>query len=96
MLNKDQLELQILTVELDTANFERVRAMNGLRPSFTFPVNIVLEGSRWVCSLVTDPDPLKCIVAYGESPDQAMFNFDCLWNGTTEFLADQEEEIEEF
>jgi len=65
-------------------------------PHCNVPVNVVRDGSRWVCSFDSDPDPLKCVIAYGESPAQACSNFDALWNGAPDFLIDQEDEEEQF
>lgn len=96
MLNKEQLELEILVVDLRTAQAKYATAMARLRPSQTYPVNITLDGSRWVCTLFTDSNPLKCVTAYGNSPSQACENFDLLWMGNSEFLIDQEDELEEF
>lgn len=65
------------------------------RPHCNVPVNVVRDGSRWVCLFESDQDPLKCVVAYGESPAQACANFDALWNGAPGFLIDEEEEDHE-
>jgi len=40
---------------------------------------------------------MKCVIAYGESPEQATVNFDYLWNGVPGFvIEDTEEEEEQF
>jgi hypothetical protein len=39
---------------------------------------------------------LNNVIAYGESPAQAVSNFDQLWLGSPDFLLDQEEEEEQF
>ena len=96
MLSKDQLELELVAIKVKQAKVDYARSLTWLRPSMSYPVSISLDGSRWVCSLETDPDPLKCPVAYGESPRQACENFDCLWNGAAEFLVEQETEEEKF
>jgi len=96
MINKEQMELELMAIKIKSAKLDMIRSMNWLRPSFTFPVNVFLDGSRWVCSLETHPDPLKCPIAYGSSPAQACENFDNLWMGASEFLIDQEEEEEKF
>lgn len=96
MFSKEQIELELMQMKLKCAKIDLVRSLNWLRPSYTFPVNVKLDGTRWVCYLETDPDPLKCPIAYGESPAQACENFDNLWNGNAEFLVDQEDEEEQF
>jgi len=96
MLSKEQLELEILKTKLKRANYELGRTMTYMRPSMTYPVCVYLDGTRWVCTLETHNDPLKCPTAYGESPDQACNNFDHLWMGSAEFLVDQEDEEEQF
>ena len=96
MLNKEQAEAEVMSLRLQTAKLELTKAISNLRPSFTFPVSVTLNGSRWVCTLATDIDPMKCVTAYGESPAQAMENFDLLWMGSAEFLVDGEPEEEEF
>lgn len=95
MFDKEQHEIAILKMELATAKVLYYKAMNGMRPSRQLPITVYREGSRWVCIFETDPDIMKCVVAYGESPEQACMNFDCLWNGTAEFLIDPEDEEEE-
>lgn len=96
MFSKDQLEIELLSIRVKSAKLDMVRSLNGLRPSYMYPVCVYLDGSRWVCSLETHHNPLKCPVAYGESPAQACENFDNLWVGSAEFLVDQEEEEEQF
>ncbi len=95
-MNKEQMELEIMKIRVKSAKLDLARSMSLLRPSFIFPVNVYLDGSRWVCMLETHPDPLKCPIAYGESPAQACDNFDNLWMGSAKFLVDQEDEEEQF
>ena len=95
MLSKEQLELELIATKVKQAKIDYIRSLNWLRPSLSYPVNIKLDGSRWVCTLETDADPAKCPIAYGDSPRQACENFDCLWNGAADFLVDGEPEEEE-
>jgi len=68
-----------------------------LLPSRQFPIDVLRDGSRWVCVFMCDPENfLNNVVAYGESPAQAVANFDMLWTGAPDFLIDQEEPEEEF
>ena len=66
-------------------------------PHLNVPIRVYREGSRWVCVFECDPEPLNCVMAYGESPAQACSNFDALWNGAPGFvIEDQEDEEEQF
>ena len=87
-----QIKKKILSVKLKTAQYEMIHVGMGLRPSRQLPISVVRDGSRWVCIFETDPDPLKCVIAYGESPEQATQNFDMLWNGAPGFILDGDDE----
>lgn len=52
------------------------------RPSYYTPCTIRRNGSRWECILASSSDPLECVVAYGDSPEEASANYDHLWWGT--------------
>lgn len=80
----------------DIAALQLMYAQMSLLPHSRVPVSITRDGSRWVCTFACHPDPMKCVIAYGESPSQACLNFDHLWNGSSEFLVEKEEEEEEF
>jgi hypothetical protein len=84
-------------LRLRKAEYELAVVQSKLLPSRQFPVDVVREGSRWVCMFLCDPQSkLNNVIAYGESPAQAVANFDQLWLGSPDFLLDQEEEEEQF
>jgi hypothetical protein len=82
-LQVEQEKLKLLELQLDFC------------PHRNIPVRVYRDGSRWVCSLESAPEPTNCVTAYGSSPQQACTNFDHIWNGTGFALPDQEEEEEE-
>lgn len=90
-----QLKKNILATDLKTATYKMLYAGSNLRPSRQLPISVLRDGGRWVCIFETDPDPLKCVIAYGDSPEQATQNFDMLWNGAPGFILDDEQEEEE-
>ena len=84
-------------MRLQRAEYKTIVAMTKLLPSRQFPIDIFREGNKWVCMFICDLDaPLNNVTAYGESPAQAVSNFDLLWNGSPDFLIAQEEEEEQF
>lgn len=89
-LKKQKLQLDIKLGELRV-----LEQQISFAPHLNVPVRVFREGSRWVCVFESHPDPMRCVIAYGESPAQACRNFDALWNGTG-FLLDGEEPEEEF
>lgn len=95
MFGIQQLKKKILAVKLRKAEMQLIATMANLRPSRQLPITVRREGSRWVCTFEVDPDPMNCVTAYGESPEQATSNFDYLWNGVTGFVIEDEEEEEE-
>lgn len=94
MISLEQTELKTALFEMKIAQANYIAAWSRLRPSHNLPITIKREGSRWVCLLESDPDPLNCPIAYGESPSQAMSNFDNLWNGAGIILQEPEDEEE--
>jgi len=100
MFGIQQLKKQLLRHKIDKAKLEHLAVALTFRPSRQLPISVFREGGRWVCMFETDPDQLKCVIAYGDSPEQATQNFDALWNGTGQFLPDQleedEDQLEEF
>jgi len=97
MFGIQQLKKQILKVKLQRAKLNVASLMTTFRPSRQLPISVTRDGSRWVCLFECDPDPMKCVIAYGESPEQATVNFDYLWNGVPGFvIEDTEEEEEQF
>jgi len=91
------LKIKKARLEVEAARLRVIEMQMRFLPHCNVPVTVTREGSRWVCMFETDPDPLNCVVAYGESPAQACSNFDALWNGAPGFvLEDQEDEEEQF
>lgn len=86
------LKKQKAQIEIEIAKMRLVRVQLGLLPHLRVPVRVFRDGSRWVCIFESHPDPLRCVVAYGDSPAQACSNFDALWNGG-HILEDPEEEF---
>jgi hypothetical protein len=87
-----RLRKKILEKQLQKAEAELMTAQHLMLPSNCFPVQIIREGSRWVCTFPCHPDPLQCVTAYGDSPLQATINFDNLWTGVGEIIETEEEE----
>lgn len=84
-------------LRLETAQYKLTVQQTKLLPSRQFPIDVLREGSKWVCIFMCDPEnQLNNVIAYGESPAQAVHNFDMLWVGAPDFLIDQEEPEEEF
>ena len=81
-------------LELDKAKFELLRIQIELCPHMVYNAAIVREGSRWCCTLPCHSDPLQCVTAYGDSPQQACLNFDALWNTNPPDF--EEDELEQF
>ena len=90
-----QIKKQILAAKLKKAELSVVETMMNFRPSRQLPISVRREGSRWLCVFECDDDPTKCVVAYGESPEQATRNFDYLWNGAPGFVMEEEPDEEE-
>jgi len=70
----------------DVAEYQKRLIMQEFRPSRLYPVMMHHDGFRWVCRYVAGPqalleDATSGVEAYGESPEQAMQNFDRLWIG---------------
>lgn len=95
MFGLTQIKKQILKCKLERAKLEHKACVMSFRPSHQLPISITRDGSRWVCIFQCDPDPLKCVIAYGDCPEQATQNFDALWNGVGVFLPDVVEEEED-
>ena len=95
-LKMENLELLEQKYKTDLADLELLIARLSLLPHNCLPITVTRDGSRWVCMYECHPDPLRCVIAYGESPKQACENFDNLWNGTGYVLEEVEEEEEEF
>jgi len=96
MLSIEQLELKTAYFEMKEAEAKFANVFQRLRPSYSFPITLRRENARWVCLLETDPDILNCPIAYGNSPAQAMLNFDLLWNGAGIEIKPPDDEEEEF
>jgi len=96
MFGITQMKKQLLKHKIERAKLEHIAVMLSFRPSRQLPISVVREGAHWVCSFETDPDPLKCVTAFGDSPEQATQNFDALWNGAGVFTPDAVEEDEDF
>ena len=95
MFGATQLKKQLLKIKIERAKLDLLRTMLSFRPSRQLPITIVRDGGKWVCTFETDPDQMKCVTAYVESPEQATQNFDALWNGSGIVLDDPEAEEEE-
>ena len=70
----------------DAAEYHKRLVMQEFRPSHMYPVSMQHDGFRWVCRYVAGPqvlleDETSGVEAYGQSPEQAMQNFDRLWIG---------------
>jgi hypothetical protein len=84
-------------LRLARAEYRLAASQMKLLPSRQFPIDVFREDNKWVCMFMCDAEePLNNVIAYGESPAQAVNNFDMLWTGAPEFLIDQEEEEEQF
>lgn len=83
------------------AQTEWYMATTRARPSFYTPCTIRRDGGRWICILESSTNPLDCVMATGDSPEQAAANYDLLWWGRAQVLAhpepveDDEEEYED-
>ena len=89
------LKRQKASIEIEIAKLRLLEQQVSFAPHLNVPVRVYRDGSRWVCVFESHPDPLRCVVAYGDSPAQACRNFDALWNGP-DFLIDSEEPEEQF
>ena len=87
-----QIELEILRLKMSTARNKMVTSQLNMLPSARLPVGVIREGSRWMCILADHPELLECVVAYGDSPQQATMNFDSLWLGTAMDVKDSYDE----
>jgi len=81
MLSIDQIEIRTAMFKMKQAEVELLLLHQQMRPSHNLPINIHRENSRWVCIMETHPEIINCPIAYGNSPAQAMLNFDLMWNG---------------
>jgi len=95
MFGLTQIKKKILALKLRKAELQLTEVMMNFRPSRQLPISVRREGSRWLCIFECDPDPTQCVVAYGESPEQATANFDYLWNGAPGFVIEDEPDEEE-
>ena len=89
------LQRKKIQYEIEAARLKVIEMQMRFLPHCNVPVTVTRDGSRWVCMFESDPDPMKCVVAYGASPAQACSNFDALWNGAEGFLIEDEDELEE-
>ncbi|MCI0564798.1 MAG: hypothetical protein MN733_40545 [Nitrososphaera sp.] len=87
------LRVERATVELEVAKAKLLKIQTSFSPHRNVPVRIFRDGSRWVCLYQSHPDIMKCVVAYGDSPAQACFNFDNLWLGIGTVLEEPEEQF---
>lgn len=94
-MSREQIDLRTSLLKMKVAEARLVVIYRQLRPSHNLPITIKREGARWVCLMDTDPDILNCPVAYGSSPEQAMVNFDMMWNGVGIEIQQQQEDEEE-
>lgn len=83
---------QKASIEVDIAKAKLTRIQQQFLPHLNVPVRVYRDGSRWICIFESHPDPLRCVIAYGDSPSQACSNFDSLWLGG-HILPDPEEEF---
>jgi len=94
------LKLIKVRAEAETAEYQKRLAMQQLRPCKLYPILMYHDGLRWVCSygvfgreyLAYLPDRAlgqSGVEAYGNSPEEALQNFDAMWIGT---LAEELEE----
>jgi hypothetical protein len=95
MFGLQQIKKKILMAKLKRAELSVSSQYMNFRPSRQLPISVRREGSRWLCVFECDDDPLKCVAAYGESPEQATMNFDYLWNGAPGFVIEDEPDEEE-
>lgn len=85
------LRLQKAQLEIEVSRYKLIAYQLELLPHMRYPVRIYRDGGHWVCILETDPEPMNCVIAYGESPAQACRNFDSLWNGANIIEPEEEE-----
>ena len=87
------LKRHILELKIERAKVKLLEAQYKLLPHRNVPARLYRDGSRWVCVFQSHPDPMKCVIAYGDSPMQACVNFDNIWNGAGILLEEPEEEL---
>lgn len=90
------LKLEKARLQVEQEKLRLLQEQFNFCPHCYIPVRVYRDGSRWVCSLESDPDPMNCVIAYGSSPQQACNNFDHIWNGTGFALSEEDEEEEQF
>ncbi len=76
-----QLRLREAALRAETARLRYLREREEMRPSLMVYTITRRQGGNWMCIHPSSEDETECIVAYGESPDQAMRNFDALFMG---------------
>lgn len=86
------LRRQKASIEVEIAQAKLLRLQYNFLPHLNVPVRVYRDGSRWVCIFESHPDPMRCVIAYGDSPAQACSNFDALWRGG-HIIQDPEEEF---
>lgn len=90
-LTKEELEVSIMALEFQIKQQQLIVAQreaaasahnevvsgSRLRPSHYCPISIEYDDIRWSCKHI------NCVeaVAYGNSPEEAMMNFDKMWLG---------------
>lgn len=89
------LEIREQELKVELMKLRVLEQQISFAPHLNVPVRVYRDGSRWICTFECDPDPLKCVIAYGESPAQACRNFDSLWNGAPGFVIEDTEDPEE-
>jgi len=92
----DGFRLSKAKAESEHAQYETHLVMMQFRPCYQVPCTIKRDGSRWICTLESSPNVLECVTAYGESPAQAMENFDAVWLGTGYVLPEPKEEDDDY
>lgn len=87
------MKLMRARADAETAEYQKRLVMQQFRPCRLYPVLIFHDGIRWVCSYGVFGDKYRDFLpetslgqsgveAYGDSPEEAMQNFDSLWVGT--------------
>jgi len=63
--------------EAKTSQIEYLLAAQQLRPCFMTPIKVEHDGLHWVCQAIN----IEGVVGGGDSPNEAMIDFDRKWNG---------------
>lgn len=98
-----QLNTMKAKFKAEKARLESLLVQQQFRPCYNMPVLLRRDGAAWLCILEMAPDIDDCVHAYGNSPHQAMLNFDQAWYGqpvagsqaVTSESDDEEDEYEE-